>query len=63
MSKETYLTIVQKKLERINTSIDFKILNGLNYQEEARRHKMLLDQVRKLRRKRIQSSPLRFLFS
>lgn len=51
MTKRQYLHIVEQELERLNESIDRKILSGLGYGSEAQRHKRLLGLTRELRHK------------
>jgi hypothetical protein len=41
---------VQKELEVLNKRIDQKIIRGISYMTEARRHKMLLSQLNRLNR-------------
>lgn len=45
MSKHQYMKHISKELKKINEIIDFKILHGLNYKEETRKHKELLGQM------------------
>ncbi len=44
--------IIENRIAAINRVIDHKILRGLDYSDEARRHKMLRTQIRKVRRQR-----------
>ena len=46
MSRQEYLKLLEKELQRVNKIIDYKILHGLEYRNEARDHKMLLRKVR-----------------
>lgn len=50
MSKYQIAKAVQKELEILNRRIDQKILRGVSYIVEARRHKMLLAQLNRLHR-------------
>lgn len=50
MSKYQIAKAVQKELEILNRRIDQKILRGISYMTEARRHKMLLAQLARLHR-------------
>ena len=50
MSKYQIAKAVQKELEVLNRRIDQKILRGISYITEARRHKMLLSQLTRLHR-------------
>lgn len=51
MSKYELLKTVKKELRELNWRIDMKILRGLSYREEARRHRILLRQLEHLRRR------------
>lgn len=51
MSKSQYLKNVEREIMRLNRMIDRKILSGLGYGDEARRHKRLLGLTRELRRR------------
>jgi len=55
MSKYQITREVQKELEVLNRRIDQKILRGLSYALEARRHKMLLSHLTRLNRHAIPS--------
>lgn len=63
MSKQQYLKALNKEIQKLNGVIDNKIMHHGNYKREARRHKELLRQIRKIeqRRKSI-LSPFRFNF-
>ena len=50
MSKYQIAKAVQKELEVLNRRIDHKILRGLSYTPEARRHKMLLSHLARVNR-------------
>jgi hypothetical protein len=50
MSKYQIAKAVQRELEILNRRIDQKILRGMSYVTEARRHKMLLAQLNRLHR-------------
>lgn len=45
MSKQKLSKIIKRELQALNETIDWKIVKGLSYQNEARRHKMLLRQL------------------
>ena len=45
MSKQKLSKIIKRELAALNETIDWKIVKGLSYQSEARRHKMLLRQL------------------
>ncbi len=46
MKHQEYLKIIEKELQRINKVIDYKIIHGLEYTQEARDHKLLLKKIR-----------------
>ena len=48
MSTQQYHRSLLKELERINNTIDYKILRGRPYKKEARRHRMLLSTLRRV---------------
>jgi hypothetical protein len=47
MTKHKTIITINKEINKINEEIDMKILQGLAYRVEARRHKMLLDKLRR----------------
>lgn len=49
MSKTTLLQKIQAELERLNDRIDLKIIKGVSYEKEARRHRELLATLQHLR--------------
>ncbi|MEN9649420.1 MAG: hypothetical protein RL094_387 [Candidatus Parcubacteria bacterium] len=49
MSKGQIKTAIEVELRKLNETIDMKIVRGLSYRQEARRHKTLLAQARRLR--------------
>ncbi len=51
MTKTQYLHIVEKELTYLNDRIDRKIISGLGYDSEARRHKRLVGLTHQLRHK------------
>lgn len=50
MSKYELRKTIQKELRELNYRIDMKIVRGLSYRQEARRHKFLLMQFDRLSR-------------
>ncbi len=50
MSKRQLTSAVQRELEILNKRIDQKILRGLSYATEAKRHRMLVDRLISLNR-------------
>ncbi|MCC6323559.1 hypothetical protein IT400_02075 [Candidatus Nomurabacteria bacterium] len=45
MTREQYIKILQRELERINREIDIKIIAGEAYAKQAREHKILLRKI------------------
>ncbi len=52
MSKHELLKTVKRELRELNWRIDLKIVRGLSYREEARRHRILLRQLERLKESR-----------
>lgn len=50
MSKQNLEKILKKELEVLNDQIDEKIIRGLSYAREARRHKFILTSLSNIRR-------------
>ena len=50
MSKQNLEKALRRELEAINEQIDQKIVKGLSYVREARRHKSLLSSIENIRR-------------
>ena len=50
MSKHNFEKTLRKELEILNDRIDEKIIRGLSYAVEARRHKFILSQLSSLKR-------------
>ena len=50
MSKQNLEKTLRRELEALNDVIDRKIIKGLSYAREARRHKFLLSNLASLRR-------------
>ena len=49
MSKHVLLKELKMELKKINADIDMKIIRGLSYRKEARRHKFIMAQISSLR--------------
>ncbi len=58
MSKKQYLKALNKEIQNLNGIIDCKIVQHADYKREARRHKALLQQIRKEERRRSLFNPL-----
>lgn len=52
MSKK-YVHILKQEIERLNAEIDAKIMCGVAYSDEARRHRMLREVISKVRGERL----------
>ncbi len=63
MTKEQYLKIINKELQKINKRIDVKIIKGEEYIREAREHKLLLRKARQFQGKGLFSRLFGNLFS
>ncbi len=48
MSKQTLARTIRKEIKDINWRIDMKIIKGLSYREESRRHKILRMQLNRI---------------
>lgn len=46
MTKEQYIHKIKKEVKQLNEVIDFKIIHGMRYVNEARRHRILLQKIR-----------------
>ncbi len=51
MSKNQMVHIVSRELSNLNRQIDEKIVRGVSYDRDARRHKILLAQLAGVRRR------------
>ncbi len=56
MSKQNFEKALRDELEVLNETIDRKIIKGLSYAAEARRHKAILSQILEIRRRDNRSS-------
>lgn len=56
MSKQNLEKILRRELEVLNDQIDQKIIKGLSYAREAKRHKFLLSSLANVRREARSSS-------
>ena len=41
MTQRRYRNIIEREIQRLNDKIDSKIVSGIGYSDDARRHKML----------------------
>ncbi len=55
MSKETLIQKIESEIERLNMRIDLKVIKGLSYLKESRRHKFLFSQLANLTREKVKS--------
>lgn len=46
MTRQQYIYIIERELEKLNRRIDRKILRGQTYMREAQEHKLLLKKIR-----------------
>ena len=56
MSTQKLARVIETELERLNETIDIKIIQGQPYKKEARHHKFLLTQFAVLKRSMTASS-------
>jgi len=56
MSKQNFEKALRDELEILNDTIDRKIIKGLPYAKEARRHKIILSQILDMRRRQQKGS-------
>jgi hypothetical protein len=50
MSKQNLERVLRNELEVLNDVIDKRIIRGLSYAREARRHKFILSRIAEMRR-------------
>ena len=50
MSSHTFKKTIESELRKLNEEIDIKIVKGLSYVRESRRHKFLLKQLNSFNR-------------
>lgn len=50
MSKNTLVKELRRELHKLNAEIDLKIIKGLPYKAESRRHKFIVSQLASLNR-------------
>ncbi|MEY2664720.1 MAG: hypothetical protein RIT04_528 [Candidatus Parcubacteria bacterium] len=48
MSKTKTIQMIRAEIKRLNEEIDMKIIRGISYRGEARRHKSLMSQLARL---------------
>lgn len=63
MSKQNLEKALRAELELLNNQIDAKIIRGLSYARESRRHKLILASIANLRREMRSSWLSRFTFA
>ncbi len=62
MSERAYLKALNKEIQKLNEVIDRKILEDMDYHKEAKRHKKLLNQLRRDESRRRFSNLVSLLF-
>jgi len=50
MSKYQAIRTIRNEIGRLNHEIDLRIIKGLSYREQSRRHKFLISQLGRLHR-------------
>lgn len=48
MSKMTLMYVINKEIKHLNSKIDRKIVKGISYERDARRHRELVHKLRRL---------------
>lgn len=56
MSKEKLITTLSREIETLNEQIDFKVIKGMPYKTEAKRHKLLVSMLTDVGRRTVQAS-------
>ena len=51
MSSNTFKKAIERELQKLNEEIDNKIVKGISYVKESRRHKTLLNQLNSFNRR------------
>lgn len=51
MTREQYIKILQREIDKLNKQIDLKIIEGESYAKEAKEHKLLLRKMHQHKRK------------
>jgi predicted nucleic acid-binding Zn-ribbon protein len=62
MSQREYLKALNAEIQKLNEIIDWKIIENVDYRNEARRHKKLLRQLRSDESRRKLSNVFGILF-
>lgn len=62
MNARQYAQSINEEIKTINKIIDQKIIRGLNYYEDAKRHRLLLQQRSRLVREKRMFTFISFLF-
>lgn len=60
MTREQYIKILERELDKLNKQIDMKIISGEKYMNEAKEHKLLL---RKMYQHSHKDSPFKSFFT
>ena len=56
MSKQNMERALRRELENINDKIDAKIIRGLSYVQESRRHKFIVNSLNNIKKTRVSSN-------
>ena len=62
MKRFTLVYMISKEIRNLNKVIDHKIMKGLGYDREARRHKDLVQKLRRVESQAAFARTLAFLF-
>lgn len=63
MSKEKLVKTINSEIEELNERIDWKVIKGMPYRREARRHKLLVSMLHDVRRHTAQAARGGSIFS
>jgi hypothetical protein len=63
MSKEKLITTINREIEDLNEQIDWKVIKGMPYKREAKRHKLLVSMLQDVRRHTAQAARGGSIFS
>lgn len=61
MTPNQYKNMIEKEIQKVNERIDYKIVHGMRYSDESRKHKLLLQKISRYRTENIFSRLLKTL--
>ncbi len=51
MTRSQSVKAIEQEIKKLNQRIDLKIIHGQRYASESKMHKMLLDRIKKMRKR------------